>query len=229
MGTRTYGQFCGLARALELIGERWGLLIVRDLILGPKRFTELRRALPRIPTNVLTARLKDLEEKGVVRRRVVPRPGTSVVYELTEYGQELREIVLRLGLWGARSLGNPRPDDILGLDSLILALQATFRPERARGLHASYELHIGPIVVHARVIDGTLDVAAGPWPGADLVLETGPALRGLMAGDISPAAAIESGDVRITGNGDLLDRFVECFHIPPKKGDSHLFTFNEKR
>jgi DNA-binding HxlR family transcriptional regulator len=214
--TRTYGQFCGLARALELIGERWGLLVVRDLILGPKRFTELRRALPRIPTNVLAARLKELEEAGVVRRRVLPRPGTSVVYELTEYGQELREIVLRLGLWGARSLGNPRPDDVLGLDSLILALQATFRPERARDLHASYELHVGPIVIHARVIDGTLDVAAGPQPGADLVLETGPALKGLMAGEISPAAALESGGVRITGNRDLLDRFVECFHIPPK-------------
>jgi DNA-binding HxlR family transcriptional regulator len=218
VATRTYGQFCGLARALELIGERWGLLVVRDLILGPKRFTDLRRALPRIPTNVLAARLKHLEEAGVVRRRALPRPGTSVVYELTEYGEELREIVLRLGLWGARSLGHPRPDDILGLDSLILALQATFRPERARGLYATYELRVGPIVIHARVIDGTLDVAAGPLPGADLVLETGPALKGLMAGEISPAAAIASGGVRIAGNGDLLERFVECFHIPPKKG-----------
>jgi DNA-binding HxlR family transcriptional regulator len=215
MPTRSYGQFCGLARAMELIGERWGLLVVRDLILGPKRFTDLRRALPRIPTNILAARLRDLEEAGVVRRRALPRPGTPVIYELTEYGQELREIVLRLGLWGARSLGNPQPDDILGMDSLILALHATFRPDRARGQHASYELHVGDNVVHARVSDGTLDVAAGPLPGADLVLETGPALKGLMAGEISPAEAIESGSVRLTGDGVLLERFVDCFHIPP--------------
>src|SRR2546423_6072869 len=107
--SRRYGQFCGLARALELVGERWALLIVRDLLVGARRFTDLRQGLPRIPTNVLADRLKELEQAGIVRRRVLPRPAASVVYELTAYGSELDEVVLRLGLWGAQSLGEPRP------------------------------------------------------------------------------------------------------------------------
>src|SRR4030088_2382201 len=137
MTTRSYGQFCGFARALELVGERWALLVVRDLVLGPKRFTDLRRGLSRIPTNILSARLKELEDAGIVRRRLLPRPAGGVAYELSEYGQELEDIVLRLGLWGVRSLGNPRPEDIVTMDSLILALRATFRPEAAGDLRPS--------------------------------------------------------------------------------------------
>src|SRR5450755_253989 len=102
MSSRTYGQYCGLARALEMVGERWGLLIVRDLLVGPKRFTDLHRGLSGIPTNVLTDRLKELEQVGIVRRRLLPRPAGSIVYELTEYGQELEDVVLRFGLWGAK-------------------------------------------------------------------------------------------------------------------------------
>src|SRR5919198_4121426 len=145
MSARRFGQYCGLARALELVGERWALLVVRDLLLGPKRYTDLSRGLPRIPTNVLAARLRELEEAGVVQRRLLPRPAGSVVYELTAYGQELEDIVLRLGRWGARSLGEPRPEDVLTADSLVLALRATFRPEAARGLRASYELRAGDV------------------------------------------------------------------------------------
>jgi len=210
-----FGQYCGLARALELVGERWALLVVRDLVLGPKRFTDLRRGLPRIPTNVLSARLRELEEAGVVRRRLLPRPAAAVVYELTAYGQELEDVVLRLGRWGARSLGEPRPEDVLTPDSLVLALRATFRPEAARGLRASYELRAGEVVVHARVDDGALEAAEGPLAGADLVLETGPALKALMAGDLGPAEAVESGAVRLVGDPELLARFVELFRVGP--------------
>ncbi len=118
MTSRTYGQFCGLAHAMELIGERWALLVIRDLLSGPKRFTDLRNGLPRIPTNILSARLKELEGSGVIQRRLLPRPQGSVVYELTDYGRELEDVVLRLGLWGARTLGQPRPDDVVTTDSL---------------------------------------------------------------------------------------------------------------
>jgi DNA-binding HxlR family transcriptional regulator len=215
MTSRTYGQFCGFAHALELVGERWALLVVRDLVLGPKRFTDLRRGLPRIPTNILSERLKELERAGVVRRRLLPRPAASVVYELTEYGSELEEVVLTLGRWGARSLGEPRAEDILSTDSLVLALRATFQPEAARGLRAGFELRAGEVVVHARVDDGTLEAAAGPLPGADLVIEAGPAIRALMAGETSPAEAVERGSVHLTGDPDLLERFVEVFHIQP--------------
>jgi DNA-binding HxlR family transcriptional regulator len=213
--TRAYGQYCGLAHALELVGERWALLVVRDLIPGPKRFTDLRRGLPRIPTNILSARLKELEASGVVRRRLLPRPQGSVVYELTAYGRELEDVVLRLGLWGARSLTQPGPDDILTADSMIVALRATFRCEAARGSRVGYELRLGDIVVHARVEDGAVQVAEGALPDADLVIQTGPAIRALLAGELSPAEAIEDGSVQLTGDPDLLSRFVELFHIPP--------------
>ena len=126
---RSYGQYCGVAHALELVGERWALLIVRDLILGPKRFTDLRLGLPRIPTNVLTTRLKELEESGVIRRRALPRPTASVVYELTEYGLQLEDIVLRLGAWGVQSMGDPKPEDILTADGAVLALRTAVHPE----------------------------------------------------------------------------------------------------
>jgi DNA-binding HxlR family transcriptional regulator len=215
MTSRTYGQFCGLAHALELVGERWALLVIRDLIPGPKRFTDLRRGLPKIPTNILSARLKELEGAGVIHRRVLPRPDGSIVYDLTPYGRELEDVVLRLGLWGARSLTQPRPDDVLTTDSLLVALRATFQPDKARGLEASYELRAGDVVVHARVADGSLETGEGPLPGADLVIETGPAIRALLAGELTPADAIAAGDVHLTGNPDLLDRFVEVFHIPP--------------
>src|ERR1700730_15090778 len=99
---RTYADPCGLARALELVGERWALLVVRDLVLGPKRFTDLRRGIPRIPTNILSARLKELEAGCVVPPRRLPRPAAGVAYELTEYGHELEDVILRLGLWGAK-------------------------------------------------------------------------------------------------------------------------------
>jgi DNA-binding HxlR family transcriptional regulator/putative sterol carrier protein len=189
-------------------------LVVRDLILGPKRFSDLRRGLPRIPTNVLSARLKELEHAGVICRRLLPRPETGVVYELTEYGRDLEDIVLRLGLWGARSLAEPRPEDTVSVDSLILALRATFRPEAARGLRASYELRLGEIVLHACVDRGVLEVAEGPLADADLTLETDLTLRRLMSGELSPREAVRSGQIRLSGNRELLERFVEIFRIP---------------
>jgi DNA-binding HxlR family transcriptional regulator len=214
MSSRTYGQYCGLAHALELVGERWALLVIRDLVLGPKRFTELHRGLPRIPSNVLSCRLKELEEAGIIRRSVVPRPAAGVAYELTAYGKELEEVILGLGLWGAKSLGEPRPDDVLNVDSLLLALRATFQPEAARGLRASYEVRLGEIVVHVRIERGALEVGAGPLPGADLALETDMTIRALMTGELSPREAVKSGRVRLRGKRSLLERFVEVFHIP---------------
>ena len=215
MSRRTYGQYCGLAHAMELVGERWALLVVRDLIPGPKRFTDLRNGLPRIPTNILSARLKELEASGIIQRRLLPRPQGSVVYELTDYGRELDDVVLRLGLWGARSLGQPRPDDIVTTDSLIMALRATFRRDAAGGLHLGYEVRVGDIVVHALVDDGKVEVEQGPLPRPDLVVDTGPELRALLAGELSTGEAVAGGAVRLTGDPALLDRFVQVFHIPP--------------
>jgi len=212
--TRSYGKYCGLAHALELVGERWALVLVSDLIRGPKRFTDLQRGQPRIPSNVLSSRLKELEDAGVVRRRVLPRPASGVGYELTEYGRELEEIVLRLGLWGAQSMPEPRPDDIATVDTVFLALRSTFRPEAARRLRAGYELRLGEIVVHARVDDGTLEVDEGPLADPDLVIETDMSLHALLTGELDPAEALKNGIVNITGKRDLFKRFVDIFHIP---------------
>jgi DNA-binding HxlR family transcriptional regulator len=214
VSARTYGSYCGIAYALELVGERWALLVVRDLILGPKRFTDLRRGLPRIPSNVLSSRLKELEYAGIVRRRLLARPQTGVVYELTEYGRELEDILLRLGRWGAQSLAEPRLQDTVNVDSLILALRATFQPEAARGLTVSYELRLGKIVLHAHIDNGALEVGEGPLADADLSLETDLTLRALMSGELSPDEAIKSGRVRIAGSRDLLEQFVDLFQIP---------------
>lgn len=215
MKPRVYGQYCGFARALEVVGERWALLVVRDLLVGPKRFTDLLRGLAGIPSNVLTARLKELEHAGVVRRRVLPRPARAVVYELTEYGLELEVVVVELGRWGAKALGDPRPAETVTVDSLVMALRSTFRSEPARGLRAGYELRVGPIVLHARVDDGRVAVAEGALPGADLVIEAGPGIRALMAGELSPREAVENGTVRLTGDPELLTRFARIFRIDP--------------
>lgn len=215
MSLRAYGQYCGFARALEVVGERWALLIVRDLLVAPKRFSDLQRGLPGIPSNILTARLKELEEAGVVRRRLLPRPERGVVYELTEYGMELEEVVIGLGRWGAKSLGEPREGETVTVDSLVTALRTTFRSEAARGLHLGYELRFGEIVLHARIDDGAIEAAEGPLTDPDLVIETGPPFRALIAGELSPAQAIADGTVRVTGEPDLLNRFVQLFRIDP--------------
>ncbi len=212
---RTYGQYCGFARALEVVGERWALLIVRDLLVGPKRFTDLLNGLPGIPSNVLTARLTELEQAAIVRRRVLPRPARAVVYELTEYGSELEPVVLELGRWGAKNLGDPRPDETVTTESLVTALRTTFHPEAARGVRVAYELRVGEIVLHARVDDGRVEVAQGPLPGADLAIEAGPGIRALMAGELSPQDAVANGIVRLTGDAQLLKPFARIFRIAP--------------
>lgn len=215
MATRSYGQYCGLVRAAELVGERWALLILRDLLVGPKRFTDLERGLSGIPTNVLTARLKELERAGVIHRKPLPRPAGGVAYELTEYGEELEDIVVRLGRWGAKLLAEPREGETVTPDSMVMALRSTFDSDAARGVRAGYELHMGDITIHGRVDDGRLDAGSGPLPEADLVIEAGPSLKALMSGELSPAEAIETGAVRINGKPELLEKFAGIFHIDP--------------
>ena len=221
---RNYGQYCGLVRALELIGERWALLIVRDLLVGPRRFSDLKSGFARIPSNILSARLQELEQAGVVERRVLPRPSHAVVYELTAFGTQLESIVLALGRWGAQVLGEPRAEESVTQDSLIMALRSTFRPEAARGLTVSYELRMGDIVLHAHVRGSKLEVGAGSLPKPDLIIDAGHALRPLMAGEISPTQARASGAVRLIGPSKLLTRFVEVFRIdqggPPRNAPS---------
>jgi DNA-binding HxlR family transcriptional regulator len=213
MTRRTYGQFCGVSRALDVLGERWALLIVRDLLVSPKHVVDLQVGLPRIPADILASRLRDFERAGVVRRKADRQPDESVQYELTDYGLELDEIVLSMGRWGARMLGDPRPEEIVTPDSLIMALRAMFRPEYAKGVEVSYELTVGDIVLHARIADGQVTAAAGPLPGADLSFAPGPALKGLILGEVTADQAIEDGTVTLTGDPALLGLFADLFHL----------------
>jgi DNA-binding HxlR family transcriptional regulator len=199
---------------MEFVGERWGMLVVRDLLLGPKRFTDLREGLPKIPASILSARLNELESTGVVRRRVLASLDAGVVYELTEYGTELEEVVLKLGLWGARALGDPGAEEVFTLDSAVLSLYTTFRPEAAIAVQVAYEIHYGDMVVHAVVDDGVLKAAAGPLPDADLVIRPVDSLKPLMAGEMTAADALADGVVEVEGDAVLLELFTRMFHIP---------------
>lgn len=195
------------------MGERWALLIVRDLTVGPKRFSDLLRGLPGIPSNVLTARLRELEEAGILWRRLLPRPSGAIVYELTEVGQELEGPLISLGRWGAQRLGDPRPGEIVTEDSMAVALLSTFRPEAAARANVSFELRLGDIVVHAKVRNRKLTVGRGALSKPDLIIEAGPAIRALLAREITPQEALRKRTVRVTGDPQLLKRFTEMFRI----------------
>ncbi|MBL8975739.1 MAG: hypothetical protein JNK56_34375, partial [Myxococcales bacterium] len=136
-----------------------------------------------------------------------------IVYALTTRGQALEEAVLALGRWGAQILGEPRPDEIVTADSLVMALRTCFQPAAARGVHLGFELRFGEIVLHARVDDGVVVAAEGPLAAADLVISTGPALKLLLARELTPAAAIAGGHVQLIGDPALLGRFVQLFAI----------------
>ena len=214
MTERSYRQYCGVARALDLVGERWALLVVRELVLGPKRFTDLQNGLPGIGTNILAARLRQLERGGVVRRRTLPPPAASAVYELTGYGRELEEIVLALGRWGAKTLGMREPGEALRGEWLAVALRAFFRPEQAHGVHETYELRLGPDAFHAVVDDGSLNVGSGPASEPDLVLEADvDTMLALLGGALTPTEAVATGAVRARGDLELLERLPALFAI----------------
>lgn len=226
MAARTYGQYCGVTTAVELIGERWALLIVRDLLVGPRRYTDLKHGLPRIPTNILSARLKELQEGGVVRR--VPLMNCGLVYELTPYGRELEPIVLALCRWGSARMGEPGPDDVVTADALTVTLRAAFRPDAAAGLPAAdYELRAGDVALRVQVKDGELRItpltAVAPVGGRppsgdpDVIVSTGPGLHRVLSGELSPGAAIDLGVLTVvSGDAGLLERFAETFRMPSR-------------
>ena len=213
--TRGYGQYCGLARALELVGGRWALLVVRDLLTGPKRFSELQEGLHSIPTNVLTSRLRELEEAEIVERRVQAHPGSGVVYALTDYGLELEEPVLRLGFWGSKTMGSPCEGDFISLDSLALALRGAFRPDRARGPQRLYELRVDGKPLRILVKSGRVTAPAGSEGEPDVVLDVEPAaISDLLSGVMDVDEAVSSGRLRVEGDPAEARRFVEKFQFP---------------
>jgi DNA-binding HxlR family transcriptional regulator len=223
VAARSYGQYCGVTTGVELIGERWALLIVRDLLVGPRRYTDLKQGLPRIPTNILATRLKELQAGGVVRR--VSLRNCGLVYELTPYGRALEPIVLAIGRWGFQAMGEPTPDDVVTPDSLTMALRTAF--QASWGGRLDIELHVGDVALRVQVADGGLRIAqvAPPAPPVggeapsgepDAVIVAGPGIRLLIAGAVTGAEAIENDIVAVVrGDERMLDAFASAFHIAP--------------
>ncbi len=211
---RSYDDGCAAAHALDLIGERWALLVVRELLLGPKRFTALRAGLPTISPNVLTQRLNELEAAGVLRRRKLPPPLSAWVYELTTWGKALEPVVLQLAHWGVRSPAFLRGAP-LGVDALVLSFKAMFNPEAASGVNVIIELHFNDEVFNAAVDAGQLRVSRGPALRPAATLSTDPqTMLSLAYGKSGLDEAVEAGTARYTGGRSALTAFFSAFTLP---------------
>lgn len=214
MGKRSYGEACGIPRALDRIGERWALMVVRELLLGPKRFTDLREGLPHMSADVLAQRLRELEENGIVERRILPPPAASKVYELTEWGRELESVLIALGRWGARAPLTPECAE-MSLDSHIVSLQTLFDPALAGDFSPLVELRLGEHVFHVQPLDGRLDAGRGPAAAPDVVIATDPCtLLALTHRQVELADAIAAGDATVTGDKRAARRFLRLFPLP---------------
>jgi len=215
MRLKRYNQFCALAYALDLVGERWTLLIIRELLAGPRRFTDLIAGLPTISTNLLSERLKSLEQQGILHRRALPPPAASTVYELTAVGQALESALLELGKWGSQFL----PPSLEGvalpsMGAVTLAIKAFFHPSQAQGISETYELRLGDEILQVRVESGEIHVRQGQDDRADVVFHTDvPVFLALFAGQIEPKEAIATGLVHIDGDPDGLSRFLSLSRV----------------
>jgi DNA-binding HxlR family transcriptional regulator len=215
-----YGQYCPVAHALELVGERWALLVVRELLGGPKRYTDLAGALPGIGTNILANRLRDLEGAGVIAKRRLPPPAAANVYELTPYGEELREPLYALGRWGARSLGPPTSKDNLAPGWLVNAVRATCKGCTTDKV---YELRVDDESVTARFEDEELVVERGSSEDADTVIETDPAtLFCVASGEVAIRDALGSKAVKVTGSHADAEHFLSLFSFDDRGSQSRL-------
>jgi DNA-binding HxlR family transcriptional regulator len=212
-GRRSYGDPCGSARALDVIGERWALLVVRELLFGPKRFTELSRGLPAMSQNVLAARLRELETDGVLRNYRLGPPASTRVYELTPRGYELEDVLIALGRWGcAVPLDTMDADAELSVDGFALALKTKFDAKRAGSLTVRVELCLDGDRFHAEIADGVFTIARGVPRQPDVVLDSDVAtLRAVVFDGLPLTDAVRSRAVRLLGDSRLAGRFVACF------------------
>ncbi len=215
MTTRTYNQYCAAARALDLVGDRWTLLLIRELLLGPRRYSDLQHGLPGIGTNLLAARLKMLEEAEIVRKRTLPRPAASTVYELTERGQALEPIVVGLARWGLELLGAPDSDQEWRPEWSVVAMRATFRPEASAGINESYQFWVDDEPFWATVRDGVATTGRGEVEDPAMVARAdADTFLSVASGEQSIEAAIESGRYPVSGDEVVFARCAAMFALP---------------
>jgi DNA-binding HxlR family transcriptional regulator len=217
-GKRRYDTGCAVAHALDLVGERWALLVVRELLLGPKRFTDLLAGLPGAGPDMLTQRLRELTDAQVTRRRRLSPPSASWVYELTPWGAELAPTVLGLARWASRSPAMPY-DAPLGVDSLMLSLTALFDRRAATGLDATIAIRLDDQPFQLRITGGELTLTRGENDHPDATLETDQAtLLSLLRTDDDLDQLLAAESLRLSGNGALVERFRHLFPLPEPAG-----------
>ena len=207
---RRYDDACGLAHALELLGERWAMLVLRELAYGPRRFSELKADLQGISANVLTQRLSELEARGLVRRVKLPPPASVQVYQATNWGLEAVPVIASLGKWAARSPGH-NPNQPMSHVSLIMSLQTLLSPVLAEGFNARIGFRFGEADYVTTLHDGRLEVQRGEVDDCDVI----------FVGTSSEVAAVIHGGapfemIRVEGDIELAKRFVALFPLPPK-------------
>jgi DNA-binding HxlR family transcriptional regulator len=211
--TRSYGDACALARALDVIGERWALLVVRELLFGPQRFSDLRHALPKASSNLVADRLRELEGRGVIHRRKLPPPAGSTVYELTAWGRRLEPILLALGDWGAR-VPLPPTQTTLSAASVLLFLRGVTHPNPDLP-STVYCFDLDGRKWAVRTGDGDVDVQPGEPTSADVSIRTGPTtLNALLEDPHKLDAALSEGTIVVTGDLAALRRLFEAVTIP---------------
>jgi DNA-binding HxlR family transcriptional regulator/putative sterol carrier protein len=212
---RSYGDACGIARALDVVGERWALMVVRELLLGPKRFTDLRTGLPHVGPDMLAQRLRDLEQAGIVHHRRLPPPYGAQVYELTARGAALEPVLIELGRWGGTYAPPPGDDMCMSLDAYVVSLRTLFDPALAGDFAARVELRLGEDRFRVVIADGHVEAERGELPDANVVIEAEPrTLLDVLHGHRPLDAALASGDMRITGEQRKGRRFTRLFPLP---------------
>lgn len=217
---RTYNQYCALAKSLDVLGKRWTMLMIRELLSGPKRYTDLQDGLPGIGTNLLSSRLTMLRDEGIVEKTTLPPPAASTVYQLTPKGEALRPVIRELQKWGLGMLGEPGEDDYFHPRWAMSGMLAAFVPERAKEVHRVYEFHIEDEIFHITIDDGTIEGEEGPASEPDVtVRQDVETFLDLATKSLNPKEAIESGRVELTGDsGNFeakdLEEFLEYFELP---------------
>lgn len=218
MTKRSYNQYCAVARGLDVIGDRWTLLLVRELLLGPKRYGDLLAASPGMGTNLLADRLREMEAQDLIERATLPPPAGSTVYRLTEAGAELEAVVRAIGRWGVRLMGPRRPDEHVSVGAWFIAIRERFRPERAQGLREAYEFRIDGRVFEVR-LDGETCATSEGSANAPVAVFTMDAetLDEILRGSTTAPQAIADMRVEINGDAEALARFQEVFPLPHRE------------
>jgi DNA-binding HxlR family transcriptional regulator len=213
--SRSYAQLCGIATALDVVGDRWTLLVVRDLVLGPLRFGDLADGLPGIGTNTLAARLKHLEASGVVHRRLLPFPDRGTVYELTVYGRELEPILMALGRWGTQSMGRLHSDVVTRSRWLVAGMLAFHDETQLIARPTTWELRLSDGVFTFQAEGTSLTVTAGAPDDADLIVTTADGnLHRLLTRQLTPDEAVATGAVTLDGDPSALPVLIDLFAFP---------------